>query len=101
MATALDDIAEGDEDFTVTLSAPSALPAGVSIADADGDGHDRGRRHGSGVSIADAEATEGGVVTFTVTLGKACVVERGAEVGDVGRDALRLRGTTRRRATGA
>ena len=70
VATALDDIAEGDEDFTVTLSAPSALPAGVSITDAEATGTIEDDDT-SGVAIADADATEGGVVAFTVTLGKA------------------------------
>ena len=70
MATALDDIAEGDEDFTVTLSAPDGLPAGVSITDAEATGTIEDDDT-SGVAIADADATEGGVVAFTVTLGKA------------------------------
>ena len=70
VATTEDTVAEGDETFEVTLSAPSALPAGVSIADATATGTIR-NDDSSTISIADAEATEGGVVTFTVTLGKA------------------------------
>ena len=68
VATVADSLAEGDETFTVTLSAPSAgFPAGISIGDATG----TGTITGGGLaefSVSDASGDEGGDLTFTVTL---------------------------------
>ena len=68
VATVRDDVVEGDETFTVTLSAPSAgLPAGVRIADSTGTGTitDPGA---ATLSVSDASGDEGDYLTFTVTL---------------------------------
>ena len=72
VATVADDVVEGDETFTVTLSAPSAgLPAGVRIADATGTGTiaDAATPNGRAeLSVSDASGDEGSDLTFTVTL---------------------------------
>jgi len=68
VATIRDDLVEGDETFTVTLSAASTgLPPGVSISDATGTGTII--RSGSAeLAVSDASAAEGDDLTFTVTL---------------------------------
>ena len=72
VATVADDLVEGDETFTVTLSAPSAgLPAGVRIADATGTGTIADASAPTAqaeLSVSDASGTEGDDLTFTVTL---------------------------------
>ena len=61
-----DNVYEGDEDFTVTLSAPSAGAKLAATPTAKGtilEDEDRPT-----LTVADAQANEGGVVEFTITL---------------------------------
>ena len=68
VTTVADDLAEGDETFTVTLSAPSdGFPVGISIGDATGTGTITGGGSAE-LSVSDASGDEGGDLTFTVTL---------------------------------
>ena len=63
-----DSLAEGAETFTVTLSEPAAgFPAGISISDATGEGTIRAG-DAAMLSVSDAAGSEGGALTFTVTL---------------------------------
>ena len=75
VAAADDDLVEGDETFTVTLTASGALPDGVTLGTpVTGDGATGTITDGdmATVSIAgDANATEGGDISFTVDLSTA------------------------------
>ena len=66
--TTEDDVLEGDETFTVGLSVSDA-PAGVTSTDT-GTGTIK-NDDGAIVTVNDASATEGGSITFTVSLGAA------------------------------
>ena len=72
MTAVADDLAEGDETFTVTLSAPSdGFPAGVSIRDGTGTGTITDTTTptvSAELSVSDASGAEGGDLIFTVTL---------------------------------
>ncbi len=85
VATVADDLVEGDESFTVTLSAPSAgFPPGISISDATGTGTIIGAGSAE-LSVSDASGDEGGDLTFTVTLsaspGAPVTVAYATEIG--------------------
>ena len=74
---------EPDETFTVTLSSPSnaTLATDPTAAGTITDDDDP-----PSVSVADASATEGSAVTFTVTLSPASGRDGDGGLGDVGRD---------------
>ena len=67
VSTTDDSVLEGDETFTVALTA-SGAPSGVTASGADGTIADD---DGAQVKVNDAEADEGGSMTFTVTLSEA------------------------------
>ena len=67
VSTTDDSVLEGDETFTVALTA-SGAPSGVTASGADGTVEDN---DGAQVKVNDAEADEGGSMTFTVTLSEA------------------------------
>ena len=67
VSTTDDSVLEGDEAFTVALTA-SGAPSGVTASGADGTIEDD---DGAQVKVNDAEADEGGSMTFTVTLSEA------------------------------
>ena len=67
VSTTEDAVLEGDEAFTVAL-AVSGAPSGVTASGADGTIEDD---DGAQVKVNDAEADEGGSMTFTVTLSAA------------------------------
>ncbi|MCE2559894.1 MAG: hypothetical protein J4F98_15195 [Acidobacteria bacterium] len=68
VATVRDNLVEGDETFTVTLSAASTgFPPGISISNATGTGTIIGAGSAE-LSVSDASGSEGGDLTFTVTL---------------------------------
>ena len=96
--TATDELAEGGETFTATISA-STLPAGVTLGtDAtatvtitDDDG--------AAVTVADAAASEGDAITFTVTLDNA--VPGGLKVTPSFTDGTAVAGTDYTKNTAA
>ena len=85
VATTADDLVEGAETFTVTLTAPSGgFPSGISISDATGTGT-ISASGSAALSVTDASADEGSVMTFTVTLsgspGNEVTVDYATSVG--------------------
>ena len=70
VATVEDTLVEGDETFTVTLAASGTLPGGVTLGDITATGTITDDDSAT-VSIANASATEGGTVEFTVSLSAA------------------------------
>ena len=87
VSTTEDAVLEGDEAFTVAL-AVSGAPSGVTASGADGTIEDD---DGAQVKVNDAEADEGGSMTFTVTLSAA--VQGGLTVTPSFTDVSAVEGT--------
>ena len=77
VSTTEDAVLESDETFTVGLSASNA-PAGTSVTDTDTGTGTIDNDDSSEVTVEDVSASEGGTLTFTVTLASA--VEGGLTV---------------------
>ena len=98
MTVADDSLSEGTEDFTLTLSNPSNASIDVATATATITDNESTPT----LTIADARATEGSAVEFTVTLDPASssdvTVEYATTDGTATADsAIRTGRTTRRR----
>ena len=93
VATTQDEVIEGDETFTVSLTvsnAPDSVTAGTATGSiTDDDGGTTGE--GATVTIADADAVEGESLSFTVTLNRA--VQGGLTVTPAFTDGTATEGT--------